>query len=199
VTLTLEPQRRSKGGVVAQAEGPTGTAVGLAVKDILPSHLLDGGEVVVFAIKPSAWFVLLVSLRWMAVAIVLASLAGTEVVAPAYSAYVLNVAILVAGARLGWATIEWVSRLYVLTNRRVMSIRGVSKVEMFACHLDRIQNTYLTLSVTERLARVGTVIFQTDVDQGETGSWQCVARPLEVEEKLREAIRRMSHRGGSCV
>lgn len=199
MTLTLEPQPRSKGGVVAHAEGSTGTAVGLAVKDMLPSHLLDGGEEVVFAIKPSAWFVLLVSLRWMAVAIVLASLAGTEVVAPAYRAYVLNVAILVAGARLGWATIEWVSRLYVLTNRRVMSIRGVSSVQMFECTLDRIQNSYLTLSVTERLARVGTVVFQTDAGHGGTGSWQCVARPLEVEEKVREAIRRMSHRGGNCA
>ena len=199
MTLTLEPQPRNKRGVVAHVEGPTGTAVGLAVKDMLPSHLLDGGEVVVFAIKPSAWFVLLVSLRWMAVAIVLASLAATEVVAPAYRAYLLNVAILVAGARLGWATIEWVSRLYVLTNRRVMSIRGVSSVQMFECTLDRIQNTCLTVSVTERLARVGTVIFQTDAGRGGTGSWQCVARPLEVEEKVREAIRRMGHRGGNCV
>ena len=67
MTLTLEPQPRSKGGVVAQTEGSTGAAVGLAVKDILPSHLLDGGEEVLFAIKPSPWFVLLVSLRWMAV------------------------------------------------------------------------------------------------------------------------------------
>jgi len=199
VTITVEAEPRGKKAVVAHVEGSGNQAVGLAVKEILPAHLLDGGEVVHFAIKPSAWFVLLVSLRWMAVALFLASLAGADLIAPAYRVYVLNVAILVAGTRLGWATIEWVSRLYVLTNRRVMSIRGVFKVQMFECTLERIQNTYLTLGLSERLVRVGTVTFQTAAGEGGTGSWQSVARPLEVLEKLREAIDRAQNRGGNCV
>ena len=199
MTITVEAEPRGKKAVVAHVEGSGNQAVGLAVKEILPAHLLDGGEVVHFAIKPSAWFVLLVSLRWMAVALFLASLAGADLIAPAYRVYVLNVAILVAGTRLGWATIEWVSRLYVLTNRRVMSIRGVFKVQMFECTLERIQNTYLTLGLSERLVRVGTVTFQTAAGEGGTGSWQSVARPLEVLEKLREAINRAQNRGGNCV
>jgi len=199
VTITVEAEPRGKKAVVAHVEGSGNHAVGLAVKEILPAHLLDGGEVVHFAIKPSAWFVLLVSLRWIAVAVFLACLAGADLVAPAYRVYVLNVAILVAGTRLGWATIEWVSKLYVLTNRRVMSIRGVFNVQMFECSLDRIQNTYLTLALSERLVRVGTVSFQTAAGDGGTGSWQSVARPLEVHEKLREAIGRAQNRGGNCV
>ena len=186
-----------KRNIVAHAEGSTGTAVRLPVEAMVPSHLLDGGEVVHFAIKPSPWFVLLSSLRWVTAMVLVAGLGMTEVVTPSYRTYVLQMAILFAGARLGWAMLEWVSRLYVLTNRRVMSIRGVFRVEMFECTLDRIQNTGLTLSLSERTVRVGTIAIQTAAagSGGGTGFWRMVARPLEVHEKLREAIRRALNRG----
>ena len=74
-------------------------------------------------------------------------------------------------ARLSWAVLEWVSRLYVLTNRRVMRIRGVFNVEMFECPLDRIQNTEVQLSITERLVRVGTVMIETAGTWGQA-SWK---------------------------
>ena len=193
---------RGKQDLIAQAEGPSGSAVGLATEAIVPTHLLDGGEVVHFAIKPSPWFVLLVSLRWVVVAAFIACIAGTDVVTAAYRPYAFKVAIALAGARLVWATLEWVSRLYVLTNRRVMSIRGVFSIEMFECALNRIQNTYLTLAAVERIVRVGTVSFQTAAaggGTGGTGAWQIIAKPLEVHEKLRDAINRAQNRGNDGV
>ncbi|MFQ5411651.1 MAG: PH domain-containing protein [Phycisphaerae bacterium] len=184
--------------LAAQSESTPGGAVGYTVEEMVPAHLLDGGEVVHFAIKPSAWFVLLTSLRWMVIAGCLAGLATTSLVGPSYGGYLFQLAILVAGGRLAWATIDWVSRLYVLTNRRVMSIRGVFSVELYECSLDRIQDTRLTLSPAERLARVGTVTFQT-ASGGGSGFWRIVSRPLEVHEKLRDAIRRARNCGGHCV
>jgi uncharacterized membrane protein YdbT with pleckstrin-like domain len=98
---------------------------------------------------------------------------------------------------MGWATLEWVSRLYVLTNRRVMRLRGVFNVELFECALSRIQNTYVTLSVGERATRTGTVTFQTAGGPGAEASWRIVARPLEIHERLREAIGRANRRNGN--
>jgi uncharacterized membrane protein YdbT with pleckstrin-like domain len=107
-----------------------------------------------------------------------------------------RLAVVVAGARLAWAILEWVSRLYVLTNHRVMRIRGVFYVELFECALSRLQNTYATFSPLERLSRTGTITFQTAAGgPGGTASWRIVSRPLEVHEKLREAIRREQNRG----
>lgn len=200
MTVVAEPEKRGT-GLAAHAEGPTSGAVGLHVRDMVPAHLLDGGEIVHFAIKPSPWFVLLVSLRWLAVAALLVVLAGWEWFPSGYRWYAYQLATAVAGARLAWAILEWVSRLYVLTNRRVMRIRGVFNVELFECSLGRLQNTYATFSLLERITRVGTITFQTAAagGPGGTASWRIVSRPLEVHEKLREAIRRDANRGNNGV
>lgn len=193
MTTTIEPGGHLGSGEASQSEEAAPGVVGLTTESIVPESLLDGGEVVHFAIKPAPWFILLVSLRWILAAAMVACLAWMDVVAPYYRMFALQAAVLIAAARLGWAAMEWVSRLYVLTNRRAMSIRGVTKVEVFECALDRIQNTYLVLSPPERLARVGTVAFQTAAASsgaGGTGTWRMVAKPLEVHEQLLTAIHR---------
>ncbi len=186
---------------VAQADGPTSSAVKLPAHEVVPAHLLNGGEVVHFAIKPSPWFVLIVSLRWLALAAVIAVLSGMDVVPYAYRWYFYQLAAVVAGARLAWGILEWVSRLYVLTDRRVMRLRGVFNVELFECGLDRLQNTYASFSVPERITRVGTITFQTaaagGAGPGGTASWRVISRPLEIHEKLRQAIRRTRNRGNN--
>lgn len=184
---------------LAQAEGSGGTAVGLPMRDVLPAHLLDGGEVVHFAIKPSPWFLLLVSLRTLAAAALVGALAWTEVLMPDYRAYALQLALVVMALRLGWATLEWASRLYVLTNRRVMSIRGVVRPGMFACPLHRVQRTELTASPAERAVRVGTVHIHArpggDDAVAQAADWAMVSRPDEVFERLHEAVERSRNRG----
>ena len=177
-------------------EGPTGGVVGLPVQEVVPRHLLNGGEIVHFAIKPSPWFVLLASARWLAVGVLLMLAAGADLIPWPFRWYVYQAAIWAPAARLAWATLDWVSRLYVLTNRRVMRIRGVFNVDLFECGLDRIQNTALALPLVERLLRVGTITFQTAAGSGGgAASWRVVARPLEIHEKLRQAIQRAQNRG----
>ncbi|MBN2559805.1 MAG: PH domain-containing protein [Phycisphaerae bacterium] len=217
MTMHLEPSRRGREATVPGteaaglksvpnaeqvhwSEGPSGGVVGLAVPEVVPAHLLDGGEVVHFAIKPSPWFVLLVSLKWVALGIALVLLAGGEFVPPSSRWYVYQVAMWLTGARLAWATLEWVSRLYVLTNRRVIRIRGVFNVDLYECALDRIQSTSATLALPERCLRVGTITFQTAGGGGGlagAASWRIVSRPLEIHEQLREAIRRAQNRGAN--
>jgi uncharacterized membrane protein YdbT with pleckstrin-like domain len=199
VTVATDPQPQDR-NLALHAEGPTSGVVRLPVEALVPAHLLDGGEVVLFAIKPSPWFVLIVSLRWLAVAILLGILANRDLLPSGVRWYLYQSAVAVAGFRLGWAILEWVSRLYVLTNHRVMRIRGVFYVELFECTLSKLQNTYATFSLAERLTRTGTITFQTAAaggGPGGTASWRIVSRPLEVHQKLREAIRREQNRGNN--
>lgn len=196
-----QPKPLPSDGLAANAGGRSGGAA-LAMEQVIPAHLLDGGEIVYFAIKPSPWFVLLVSLRWVVFGLFLAALTLVEVVPLPNQArwYLYQLGFWLAAGRLGWALLEWVSRLYVLTNRKAMRIRGVFSVEVFSCSLDRIQNTYVTMSATERLARTGTVTFQTAAGGASgTASWRIVARPLEIHEKLREAIGRAQNRGNHAL
>lgn len=193
MTKTLSRPRRPR--VVAQSEG--GGAVLAQMEEVVPAHLLDGGEVVHFAIKPSLWFIPIDSTRWLASGLLLALAANLTWLAD-QAWYLYQAALWMCLIRLGWATLQWVSRLYVLTNRRVMRLRGVFNVELFECPLHRIQNTWLTLSLAERLTRIGSITLQTAGGSATAGgavSWRMISRPLEVHEKLRAAINRAQNRG----
>src|SRR5690606_16809776 len=70
---------------------------------------------------------------------------------------VIKAALALAGARLGFGLLQWVSRLYVLTNRRIMRLRGIFNVDLFECQLNKIQNTYLRATWYEKLAGLGSI------------------------------------------
>lgn len=161
--------------------------------ELVPEHLLDGGEIVIFAIKPSLWFIVFTSIRWligMAVVILLAGWlkSGIERLLPVNAMFIVNAALVLGAARVIFAMLQWASCLYVLTNRRVMRLFGVMNVDVFECSLMKIQNTFLTLTWYERLTRLGTISFATAGTGGVEASWHHVNDPLEVHERVRSAI-----------
>jgi hypothetical protein len=169
-----------------------GAAGQLAQADLIPVQLLDGDEIVIFAVKPSLWYVLFTSARWliaMAVVIALVGWLGPQI--PGLNPpLVIKAALALGGARLGFALLQWVSRLYVLTNRRIMRLRGIFNVDLFECQLNKIQNTYLTLTWYERLAGLGSISFATAGTGGVEASWTNLNCPMEVHERVRSAIHR---------
>ncbi|MEE8170561.1 MAG: PH domain-containing protein [Phycisphaerae bacterium] len=191
---------RDRALAVSQVEAPgaPSEALSLPAEALVPRHLLDGGECILLAIKPSLWFIPLTSAPWLAAAALLALLATAGVAAP-YRWYLSNAAVALAALRLTWATAEWVSRCYVLTNRRIMRIRGFLRVDVFECPLMRIQHTELNLSLGERITRTGSIHIATaGYGSGQT-SWRTVPRPLEIHERLRSAIGRAQSRGENGV
>jgi hypothetical protein len=178
------------------AEGPSGGAVRISVAGTVPAQLLNGDELILLALKPSPWFVLLVSLRWVGLGILLVLVADRDFIPLRYQWYLRQAGVWLAAIRLAWAMLEWVSRQYVLTNRRVMRLRGVFEVDLFEASLMRIQSTVATFTLSERIFRVGTIRFET---AGGGATWQIVAKPVEVHQKLCEAIRRAQNRGSNGV
>ena len=176
----------SSGAVDAPPASGTLTAEGLS----LPADLLDGGEVVVLAIKPALWSVLFNSAQWLAAGAVLIAL-GWFAAAPAFfsRAALVQAVLAVVGLRLGFAVMQWVSRVYVLTNRRVMRIRGVLRVDVFACPLVKIINTGVIIRPHEAATRLGSIWFNTGEEASE-GTWYHVARPHEVHAEIRKAVER---------
>jgi len=164
-----------------------------ATDQAIPAHLLDGGEIVMLKMKPSLWYILFVSVKWllaMTIVVLLSAPLSRALDAIGLTQPLLvKVAVALAVARLAVATLQWVSRLYVLTNRRVMRIRGIFNVDIFECHLTRIQNTFLRLTIYERIFSLGTIGFATAGTGGIEASWQNVNHPLEVHERVRAAIR----------
>lgn len=191
-----KPQEPATLRVVRAAEphlteaGAQREAVGSA--NLVPAHLLDGGEIVILAIKPSLWFIVFASARWlvlMSLIIIAAGWLGRHL-PHLNTPTIVHAALALAAARVALAILQWVSRLYILTNRRIMRLTGILNIDLFECPLTKIQNTYLTLTWYERLTRLGTISFATAGTGGIEASWINVNNPLELHERLRSAIHR---------
>lgn len=178
----------------ATATAPPPQAVKLPAQTVtIPADLLDGGEVVILAVKPSLWFVLFEPLKWIAATGLLLACVpwvGHSVVLGVSQRTLMQLILLVLAARVLVATLRWVSRFYVLTNRRVMSVRGVLRPYVWGCPLVRVRNTRLTANPHERLVKLGTIEFITDERPTADGQWCFIARPDEVHIEIRRAISR---------
>ena len=167
------------------------------INDLLPSDLLADDEVVIFAIKPSLWTIAFLSLRTVLVGAALAGLAlwlGPLLHVQRLDVYVVEAAGIVMLARVGFAVLQWASRSYVLTDHRVIRIRGVFTIDIFQCALSRLQNTFLVLGFFERVLRLGTIEFATAGTGSVEALWQHIREPLKVHHALIQAMNAADNR-----
>jgi membrane protein YdbS with pleckstrin-like domain len=163
-----------------------------SISGAVPAHLISEDEHIILAIKPSLWFIVFHSAPLIIILGVfllgLRTFFLTEIF-DSWSRTIHQVAALTILVQLVVSTLQWVSRLYVLTDRRILRMRGIINIEVFECPLIKIQNTYLTLAWYERLLALGSIYFTTAGTAGIEASWQNINQPLEVHELIRSAIR----------
>ena len=156
----------------------------------VPSGVIDGGEIVVLAIKPSMWRPVFESAVWLitcCVGAAVLSWLGRPIpgLSPASTAQIL---LLVGLGRLGIAIAHWVPRWHVLTNRRLIDIRGVRSMQVDACLLVRIRNTYVHRSAAERITELGTITFVNTESTMAPRRWRSIAKPESIHVQIRKAI-----------
>jgi hypothetical protein len=165
---------------------------------LLSGQVLRDGELVLMVLNPSLWFILFQSVRFAA-AVVLVLLClrvfGDRHQMVHRVAYFETGAFLIVG-RLMFAVVQWMRRLYVLTDQRVIRLAGVFSVDVFECPLRKVAQTRVTTSVKERICRVGSIEIQPcdapERCEETLGAivWQTVPRPVEVNERVAAAVRR---------
>ncbi len=156
----------------------------------LPDGIVDGGETIVLAIKPSMWRPLFDSMPWLIMAAVLGvtlTALGKPILGLPASLSV-QIVLVLGVARLGIAIIRWVPTWYVLTNRRVMCIYGVRAPQVHARVLINVRNTYLSATAPEKLIGLGTISFVSDEANHAPLIWMSITRPREIHETIRRAI-----------
>lgn len=183
--------------------GPEAEALAQPTEDrlaaVLPNGLIEGGETVILLLKPSLWFVLLAPLGTLAAIVGVTAMLMTGDVAltgGVYSDEAALVAVAVMVLRLFWQFLEWLSRAYVLTDRRIIRVRGVLTVQVFECALGRVQHTEIVRILREQLFGLGTVTFSTAGTGGVEAAWEMVGRPFDVQQEVAKAVRRYGGRGG---
>lgn len=161
---------------------------GRAVTD----DLLQPGETIILLLKPSPLFIVLMPLRFLVmVALVTAAgvyLNGLITFMRPTDIYLLGIA--VAGGRLFWELLEWLARVYVLTDQRIITTAGVVRVSISELPLRRVQHTNLLFPLRERLLGLGTLGFSTAGTGMVEAHWRTIARPLEVHRQVVHAIRK---------
>lgn len=155
-------------------------------------ELLDKDELVELSIKPSLWFIAIVSARVVALFAVLGAAVAlaTRESGSQVAGYAVSLAVLIVVLRVVIASLQWASRVYVLTNRRVMRFSGVLNVKLSECPLARIGQSSLQHATVQRMLRLGS-IFMVPTGQDQAAIvWEHVARADQIYERVIRAIRK---------
>lgn len=175
------------------SEGTVG-GIDARVAAMLPAQLLQPNEIIILLIKPSPWYILLAPLGFFAGVIILAAILVSMQSRGMFPWAARNDLILAAAGvcavRLFWQFLEWLSRVYVLTDQRVIRLAGVVRVQIFEAQLKNIQHTQTVFSLRERIFHLGTVAFATSGTAGIEAAWVMVNQPLEVHRTVVETISR---------
>ena len=181
---------------LAEADPATGEANDVAsdVARLLPVGLLQPDELVILFLKPSAWYVILGSWRSLlaigAVVALLLWFVGLGWLPSEARREIILFAAGCAAVRLVWQFLEWLSRVYVLTDRRVVRVRGVLRINVFESALRHIQHTSTTFNLRERATGLGSIHFATAGTGVAEASWEMIARPMEVHQTVVKALER---------
>jgi hypothetical protein len=173
----------------AAPEAPVSVRGSLA--SLLAGHVLQDGEVVLLILKPSRWFMILSALKFLAGSAI-ACIAGWKLWPYMFQSELFwaQLFVLIAVGRLGWATLVWMGRYYLLTNLRIIRLSGVFEVDIFACPLRRVARTRLIYTTRERLTLRGSVEIIPDSDDRPVGVWQTLRQPAAVKQQIDAAISR---------
>lgn len=159
----------------------------------LPKELLDDGEIVILLLRPSPLYIVLSSLGGLVVialvTFALAYLARLPWIGWSdRQAFMLGIGL--ASLRLGWQLLEWASRLYILTDRRIITRGGVFRLQVFETQLKHVQHTSVFASLRERLTSLGTIGFATAGSDTFESFWVMIRQPFAVHKMIVEAIRK---------
>jgi hypothetical protein len=196
-------ERQAATGLCPTETGGAGAAAPAAevapatsLATLLAGHILRDGEVILLLLRPSRWYILLTSLRFLAAVAILMTLAVIfDDKLGFLSRQYFDLGIFAMSCRLMWATLQWMGRLYVLTDMRILRLSGVFTVNVFDCPLRKVARTILEGTLAERLLRLGSIVIVPQDEDKPLGTWRIISQPRQVHEQILAAINRARHNG----
>jgi len=180
------------------SEGSAAAApvVSTPVAALVAGHVLRDGELVLFILRPSRWFILLSSLRFLASVLIVMILLGIfDDRLEFRSRPLMDLGVFVMAGRIMWAILQWMGRYYILTDLRIIRLTGVFSTDIFDCPLRRVARTMLEVTFKERICRIGSMLIIPQDEQFGLGHWQMIPRPREVHDQVVGAINRAKQSG----
>ena len=174
---------------------PQAPAAGLALEVVAHpgvQECLDDGEIILLAVKPSALLILLVSVRvaCMGIVVALGLLAATsDPSVPWDACHALGAGGVIVVARLAWAASDWWSRVYVLTDRRII-VRAGAVPQVQAMPLREADCVDAGATNPERLLGLGHVAIRRSPRAPARLAWTCVHHAQKCRKAILDARQR---------
>lgn len=180
----------------AAAAAPSGApAAAPAVATLLTRHIIQDGEVILLMLKPSILFIVLSMTKFAAVVfMIMIGTAMYDEQVPGHARTWVEIGVFVLAARLMWAVLQWMGRLYILTDMRVICLSGVGQTSIFDCPLRKVVRTRILRTMRERIFRLGSIEIIPSDENLPIGVWQTISRPVEVNDQIVAAINRARQR-----
>lgn len=161
------------------------------VSTLLPAELIQEDEVVILLLRPSLWYIPLASFGSLVfIALITFMLAYMSRLPWVNWSDLLafSFGIALAAIRLLWQALEWYSRVYVLTDRRIIRRMGVLRVAVFETQLKNIQHTSIFRSMRERIFGLGSIGFATAGSDVFEAFWVMINRSFAVHRIVVKTI-----------
>ena len=92
--------------------------------------------------------------------------------------------------RIMIACMQWLGRMYILTDRRIMRVRGVIRTDVVSLILKDVRGLSLSAGKLEQLLGIASLLVVAGEDDTPQPAWTYLARPIEVHRIVSEAARR---------
>ena len=189
----LRPSLSMEASDSCGATSPTAAVTPLGA--MLARHILRDGEIILLALRPSFWFILLSSLRFIATVAIVTLCAIALESRHNREWFYIEAAIFLLAGRMMWAVLHWMGRLYILTDMRVIRLSGVLKLEIFDCALRKVARTTVTASVKEKVCGTGSIEIVPADETCPPAVWQTIRAPAQVHELIVSAINKAKAHG----
>lgn len=154
---------------------------------------LEDGEIIILTVKPSGITVLLRSLPVLImVGVLLTAFIFFEIfvgqVDDSQQKLLLLACIIATGLQVVSTGLRWLGSLYVLTNLRIIHLRGLVWMNTTSYCLTEIDEISVTHNSLERPFGLGSLNFSAKSGQAVAPPWINISRPYEIAGEIRKAI-----------
>lgn len=184
-TLRISRSQQSTG------DAPELTAV--APVDALPAGLVEDDEIIILFLRPSPLYIILGSLgRLLVIAVITLALmyVGRRFTITNLDTIAFAFGVTIGLAQLVWQGLEWWSRLYILTDRRIIRQKGALRPVVFQAKLRDIKHTSVFQKLRERAMGLGSIGFAATGSDVFDAFWTMIPDPFTVHKTVVEAIER---------
>ena len=186
--MRYEDKIKKRADAISHPASPADTVAEYDGDFALAEKLLAEGEIIIYIARPSMWDIPLSSMRTLVGLFVLGLVCQFMPVNNQNHAIWVVISLLAIG-RVIFSAISWTGKLYVLTNRRLLRVKGIYRYDVFDCPLKRVGQVNVTRNWMQAVLNIGTVKLDITGNPYADADWIDISNPEKAAQIISTTIR----------